>query len=165
MASNQELGRASQRSIGRLPGKTGCNGWFRYSEQDCNTLGPQTFANFSPSFTSLGFRLLPSLVYLRRRENYWRNISASNAARLIRKVRCNIRNYDTHFSRTGRNNEEKTAQLVTMYCAINGTARLRAMCARTCVCVYVFALYRYRPRNFRFIWKLCVLRASFVSYD
>lgn len=79
--------------------------------------------------------LLSSPVYLCRRGNYYqRNISTSNVARLIRKVRCNIRNYGTHFSRTGRNNEEKTAQLVTTYCAINGTARLRTLC----VCVYVY---------------------------
>lgn len=87
-----------------------------------------------------------------RRRNCRRNISASNVARLIRKVRCNIRNYGTHFSRTGRNNEEKTAQLVTTYCAINGTARLWPLC------VYVFAVVHH-PRNFRFIWKSRILHA------
>lgn len=91
----------------------------------------------------------------RRRRNCRRNISASNVARLIRKVKRNIRNYDTHFSRTGRNNEEKTAQLVTTYCTINGTARLRALY----VYVYVFAVL-HRPRNFRSIWKSHILLAN-----
>lgn len=70
------------------------------------------------------FPRFPLSLPRRRRRNCRRNISASNVARLIRKVRRNIRNYGTHFSRTGRNNEEKTAQLVTTYRAINGTARL-----------------------------------------
>lgn len=46
----------------------------------------------------------------RNRRNCQRNISASDATRLIRKVRRNNRNYGAHFSRSGRNNDEETTE-------------------------------------------------------
>lgn len=99
-----------------------------------------------------------------RRGNCRRNISASNVARLIRKVRRNIRNYGTHFSHTGRNNEEKTAQLVTTYCAINGTARLRYLYTYTCACVRLpVCMYMYRARLSASLTKFPILSRNPAS--
>lgn len=106
-------------------------------------IGPRQYLVLSPASSRPFVSALSSLPSRRRRRNCRRNISASNVARLIRKVRRNIRNYGTHFSRAGRNNEEKTAQLVTTYCAINETARLlRALCMSARVYMYACVLAR-----------------------